>query len=297
MRQIAILLSGVVILVSTGGVSGIEVSELGSSLIFHAPFDSNLDARVVPLGGDQRLYTAESLQRKSLEPGNRCDSVSLETGAGRYGDAIRFAKKTEQVVLYKATADAFQPRSNWAGTISFWMKLNPDEDLEEGYCDPLQFAQREWNDATLFVDFDRELPRDFRLGVFSDYRFWNPTDAKWESIEKKDRPMVVVSKPPFSRTSWTHVLFTFENINSDQGAPAKTTLYMNGLKAGELRMPLQFTWPKENSLGEQNPPAALMLGIYYIGLMDDLAVFSRALKPEEVQFLYELPSGISGLGN
>ncbi len=90
---------------------------------------------------------------------------------------------------------------DWSGTISFWMRLDPDKDLQPGYCDPLQVTQFAWNNGSFFVDFDKDLPRDFRLGVFSDLKFWNPENIDWEKLPVEKRPMVTVKKPPFSRES------------------------------------------------------------------------------------------------
>ncbi len=39
----------------------------------------------------------------------------------------------------------------------------------------------------------------------------------------------------------------------------------------------------------------MKIGWSYIGLMDDLAVFNRALAPEEVKRLYNAPNGVKGL--
>ncbi len=74
---------------------------------------------------------------------------------------------------------------DWNGTISFWMRLDPDKDLQPGYCDPLQVTQFAWNNGSFFVDFDKDLPRDFRLGVFSDLKFWNPENIDWKSCRRK----------------------------------------------------------------------------------------------------------------
>jgi len=41
--------------------------------------------------------------------------------------------------------------------------------------------------------------------------------------------------------------------------------------------------------------AAVVLGINYVGLFDDLAVFSRALSPEEVAALGHLDGGVRSL--
>lgn len=257
---------------------------LKAALHFHAPFDESADA--VKSAADRRIYSAESVARKQVQPGINDAKVSIVAGEGKYGGALRFAAKSKQVFFYSGEAMHYREK-DWDGSVSFWMRLNPDKDLEPGYCDPIQITQRAWNNASFFVDFDKDVPRDFRLGVFSDYTFWNPTNIDWEKLPVEKRPMVTVKKPPFSREAWTHVAFTFEKVNGADNAPATATLYMNGESRGSLKGPMQFHWDLSQS--------AIMIGIEYVGDLDDLAIFRRALTPAEVKQLYQLPKGVSGL--
>lgn len=272
---------------SAGSVNAQQAvnADLKSSLLLHVPFDGSFDARIAT--GNGKIFTAESSDRKKVQEGNHRKEVTIAPGKGRFGDALRFSDRSEEVVFYDGANMGFRSE-NWSGSVSFWLKLNPDKDLKPGFCDPIQITQKQWNDAALFVDFDRELPRDFRLGVFADYKFWNPADIEWEKLPVADRPMVVVKKPPFSGEAWTHVAFTFENYNAaDSNTAARSTLYLNGQSSGSLVKPVQFHWDKENT--------AIMLGLLYIGDFDDLAVFSKALTPAEIQHLYQLPGGASDI--
>lgn len=253
---------------------------ISASLIFHAPFDGSTDASK---GEDRTLYTSDSLERKSEVAGNQRTDVAIVNGAGRYGDSLRFKDNSSQVIFYKGVNAGFK-ETDWSGTVSFWLKLDPDKDLKPGYCDPIQVTDKTWNDAAFFVDFDKELPRTFRLGVFADYKFWNPKDTPWEQIAVADRPMVPVVKPPFSGREWTHVAYTFQNINSSTNAESTATLYLNGQSQGSLKAPLKFSWDPSK--------AAIMLGISYIGDFDDLAIFDRALTPEEIAAVYQMPNGL-----
>jgi len=258
--------------------------DLKQSLHLHVPFDETFDARIA--AGSKKIFTAESAARKEVQEGNQCAQVTIAKAAGRFGDALRFADKTKQVLFYQGTNMNYSEK-DWAGTVSFWLKLSPDQDLKPGFCDPIQITQNAWNDAAFFVDFDRDLPRDFRLGVFADNKFWNPSDIPWEKLPVADRPMVVVKKPPFSREQWTHIAFTFEDINSSENKDATSTLYINGTSAGTMKRPLKFHWDPS--------AAAIMLGLEYIGDFDDLAVFRKALTPAEIQQLFQLPGGVSDL--
>lgn len=242
--------------------------------IFHASFDGKTDADLSI--GDGRLLVAATLDRQELLESAQLKQVSIAKGAGRSGDALRFAAKTKEVVFYEGIESGYQ-KQDWSGSVSVWLKLDPNKDLEPGFCDPLQITERAWNDAAFFIDFDKELPRDFRLGAFADLRAWNPQETPWEQIPVAERPMVVVKQPPFSSSQWTHVCFTWSDVNSSQAAAASCNLYLNGQGQGTYQRPLKFSWDPQRS--------AIMLGINYIGLMDELKVFPVALTPGQVQQL------------
>jgi hypothetical protein len=99
---------------------------------------------------------------------------------------------------------------------------------------------------------------------------------------------VTVEKPPFTKGRWTHVVFTFERFNT--GKPdGVARLYLDGTPQGSLSARQQtFTWDAEN--------AYVALGLSYIGLIDDLAIFNRALTEEEIRALFGLAKGAAALG-
>jgi hypothetical protein len=259
----------------TAGPLDDDWQAIKSSLYFHAPFDGGTDAKVARK--DRLLYTAPSLQRLSQEPGQQRQDVEILAGGGRRGDAIRFRGKSKQVLFYPGSNLDYQPR-DWQGTVSLWLRLTPDEDLGEGYSDPIQMTDKAWNNASFFIDFDIDSPRTFRLGVFADYAFWNPSDRAWDTIPAAERPMVHVPQAPLSRERWTHVAWTFAGINaSNAEEPAVCHFYIDGKLQGSIRRPLRFTWDLER--------AALMLGLDYVGDLDELMLFDRALTGEEIERL------------
>lgn len=252
--------------------------QLTAALVFHAPFDGSPDAK--RFRGDGKIFTAETLARKQTKPGMQRPHVSLATGQGRYGDCLRFTDKTPQVLCF-AGSEVPVADGDSSLTVSFWMKLDPNKDLKPGYCDPIQITQKAWNDAAIFVDFDKDLPRDFRLGVFSDLKAWNPENIAWEKWPVDKRPMVTVKSPPFGADKWTHVALSVEHVNTDKSS---ATLYLDGRAQGTLSQPLRFSWDKTQT--------AIMLGIEYIGDLDDLMIFNRSLTAGEVQGLAALDSSL-----
>lgn len=251
---------------------------IAQAILFHAPFDGSTQAAISK--GEGKLLTADAIERNKILGSDTPSAVTIAKGEGRYGDALRFTAKTSQVVFYEGIECGYQPH-NWSGSVSVWLKLDPNKDLEPGYCDPIQITERAWNDGAFFVDFDKFLPRDFRLGVFADLKSWNPQNIAWDDLPVADRPMIVVKHPPFSADQWTHVCFTWKHINATDKQTPQADLYLNGKHQGTYSPPAQFTWDPQK--------AAIMLGLNYIGLMDDLIVFSQELTADQVSQLYQHP--------
>jgi hypothetical protein len=214
--------------------------------------------------------------------------VSLAFQQGRYGSALRFDRRIKELVAFKAAGNLPYNDRNWSGSVSFWLRLNPDEDLEPGFCDPIQITSKDWNNAAFFTEFTKdEKPREFRLGAYADFPVWNPDNRKWEDIPMAEKPLVPVWNPPFSRDRWTHVVFTWEKFNTGK-ADGVARLYLDGGLKGELS-------PREQTWTWKPDEALMMLGFNYTGWLDDLAVFDGALTLREVNALRNLPRGVSDL--
>ena len=128
---------------------------LAQGLTFHASFDGQVDADYAQ--GDSKFYTAESYKMADqATPGLNHPDVKLSSGKGRYGDALEFQKKNSKALFFKGPGNVEYSDANWSGTVSFWLSLDPAKDLEPGYCDPIQVTDSDWNDAALWVDFNKE---------------------------------------------------------------------------------------------------------------------------------------------
>jgi hypothetical protein len=136
---------------ATGLVRAAATSNLREALTFHASFDHGPDADFGK--GDRQLFNAPSMkQPRTGTPGLPANGVvSIAQGEGKVGDALRFHRKAPEMVFFRVENNLAYAKSNWSGTVSFWLRLNPDVDLEPGYCDPIQITPREWNDAAFWV--------------------------------------------------------------------------------------------------------------------------------------------------
>lgn len=255
---------------------------LRRGLTFHAPFDAGFDA--ASSADDPACRVRADGKMVSPKPG---PEMRLATD-GKFGGCLVFPKKGTVRPEYAATRSLAYGTTDWSATVSVWLRLDPDKDLEPGYCDPVQIVGDDVKKGFIFLEWSKDhTPRHFRFAVRPIYHLWNPDAVGWEQIPDERRPMVKMEQAPFRRDRWTHVTFVLDHIN-EHAAPPRARLHVDGKPVGVIQgHDLTFGWD----------PAAirLVLGAAYVGSMDDLAVWNRALSPEEIDRLHALPGGVSTL--
>ena len=258
-------------------------ARLSKALTLHASFDKGLDADFSR--GDKKCYVQ---QGKMLVPAKPNEEVKLAADAGRFGGALHFPKKGTYRPSYKDGGGLGYNAKSWSASVSAWLRLNPDKDLEPGYCDPIQIIGDDNKKGYIFLEWSKdETPRYFRYAIRPLFPIWNPKNMQWADIPNDKKPMVQVARAPFSREKWTHVVFTLENIN-DKSKPPIGKLYLNGKLQGTIeKWNMTFDWDPAQVL--------LVLGANYVGYMDDLAVFDRPLTDVEVDRIHGLKKGIREL--
>lgn len=258
--------------------------QIKQSLTFFSSFDEGFEAELS--AGDPHFYVAPSWEERqtSRELYSGGDHLQIQHGDGRHGDALWIENADRPVYFYQGKENINYSEMNWEGTVSFWLRLSPNEDLTEGYSDPIQLTDSAWNDGALYVDFTTNTPRTFRFAFFAEREIWDPQLRNWEEIPVEKRPMVEVEEQIFSREHWVHVAFSFRNFNTGE-KNGEVDCYINGEYYDTLSGREQtLIWNKESS--------AIWLGYNYTGYFDELALFDRALSSEEIQYLYSLSGGI-----
>ena len=84
-----------------------------------------------------------------------------------------------------------------------------------------------------------------------------------------------LENPPFDHDRWNNIIINFSGLNTENG---EATLFVNGDFIGsrkEINAP--FTWNIERS--------NIYIGLSYIGLFDELAIFDRALTEPEIRLI------------
>lgn len=263
-------------------VSYSQKNQLKNHLLFYSSFNGKLSANVS--AGDSMLYTAKNYKDvANAKVGLHNPNVILAKGKGITGDALHFKKANTSAIYYKAYKNVGYSNKSWSGTVSFWLQLDPNKDLAPGYCDPICITDHKYNDAALWVDFTDDIPRKFRLGAMGDLDVWNPKNENDEMKWKKRT--VTVNKPPFRAGKWTHIVITYSEINTTKSV---CKLYLDGQLMGLIKdINDPFTWEAKKG--------KIMLGLGYIGMMDELAVFDKALDYKEVKSIFELKNGLNTL--
>jgi hypothetical protein len=257
--------------------------DLRQALTFHASFDRSVDA-------DFSRGEKACLVRKGKEfvPAAPSDDVRIVGRAGKFGGALHFPRKGATRPQYAGPGVLGYNDRSWSVSVSAWLRLEPDQDLEPGYCDPAQIVGDDARKGFIFLEWSKDhSPRFFRYAIRPLVEIWNPTNVGWEDIAPEKRPMVQLGGPIFSREKWTHVVFTIENGNSTTAKPAGR-VFIDGAPRGAIEgWDLRFGWDPAK--------VALVLGAAYVGHIDDVAVFNRALTEAEVKRLHALPKGASEL--
>ncbi len=256
---------------------------LKQALTLHASFDKGLDADFSR--GEKGCFVRKG---KDAVPAVPNEDVKLVADGGRFGGALHFPRKGNTRPQFKGAGVLGYNDKNWSASVSVWLRLDPDKDLEPGYCDPVQITGDDTKKGFIFLEWSKdETPRHFRFAIRPLVQIWNPNNLDWAKMTAEQRPAVNLPRAPFSREEWTHVVFSFENLNDKTKKPVGR-LHMNGKLMGTIEnWDLTLGWNPESVL--------LVLGASYVGHMDDLAVFNRALTDAEVKEIFALKGGIKEL--
>jgi hypothetical protein len=238
------------------------MSRLSQHVCLYASFDSGFDADVAR--GD-RAAAVDA----------RC--ARLVPDGGRFGGAlwIDAHAPSEQVEVAFRGAGNFPYRTTpFDGTISLWLNLNPDEDLDgPTMVDPIQVS-RTASDASFYLDLTRlndpryGSPRKLRLGMYPD----NP------SKDLRHGQLVLVGELGWQRGEWHHVCATWRNVNGGEGATS-AHLYVDGILRGWMEgFTHRLTW--------DTAELTIDLGLRYAGGIDELLILDAALTAEEVGALF-----------
>ena len=244
-----------------------ELTEvLRNHTCLYASFDDSVDAELSRGDGKAVMNT---------------DVVRREPGAGRFGGALVFNARdhgwAENEFLYAARDNFPYRESSFDGSISLWLRGDPDADLSPQYpVDPFHIS-RHAADASFYLDLTR--PNDWRYGSPRKLRFGFYNDSPEQNMFVGGQ-LIVAGELGWSDRKWHHVVATWRNANSGQ-ADGSAALYIDGRLRGTMQgYEHRLTW----NLDE----LAIGLGQRYVGKIDELLITEKALSAEQVSALFTL---------
>jgi hypothetical protein len=282
MKHSLITASLLTALLLPGAAFAQSTAALKQALTFHASFDQGFDA---DFSRGEKAAVVRSKQGTVPLAAN--EELKLVPD-GRFGGGLHFTKKGTTQPRFKGAGVLGYNDKSWSASVSVWLRLDPDKDLAPGYCDPVQIVGDDTKKGFIFLEWSKdETPREFRFAIRPLEQIWNPNKLDWAKMTDAQRPAVNLKRAPFSREAWTHAVFTLENLNDKTKKPVGK-LYLNAKLMGKIE-----NW--DLTLGWNPDAVALVLGASYVGHLDDLAAFDRALTDAEVKQLNALKTGVREL--
>jgi Concanavalin A-like lectin/glucanases superfamily len=199
------------------------------------------------------------------DSGNRRDGAitGATWRAGRFGGALQF-QPGDQVTV------AQFPDATTSWSVSVWVNMPADQQLGNDYITLVS------TEISGIGGWEMNLvptPGDMR---YQFGYFVGPTISDHDFIE---------CTACFQADTWTHIVAVID------GAAAALTLYVNGRRAGPVttdRAVSQGSSTLYMATWSQQPPPAPTR--FLTGALDDIAIWSRALVPEEVAYLTDHPA-------
>ena len=257
------------------------------AVTFYASFDESVkgDAGAGALDAGTRFPHSTEKGQFVFEKGIDATVLKVAKGKGVAGGALEATGPPAKNgwLYFPAKGNLAYKKDGWSGSLSLWCNTDPNRLIKAQFCDPVQITQKGYDNGALWFDFNDAKPRALRFGAF-------PVRAAGQkAVPESDPkvPMVRAGAVDWKEGQWHHVVLTFQNL--DTGKPdAVTTLYIDGKRIGEVKdQAIAMGWDIEK--------AGVYLALGYIGLLDEFALFDRALTAEEVALLHKKPDLLAPL--
>lgn len=260
---------------------------LQNAVTFYASFDEAVKGDVG--GGDLTLSTRfnhETEKNKFVfERGFDDKKYKVARDKGIHGGALEASDVLPRNgrIFFPAKGNIAFKKGGWSGALSVWINTDPDKLLKTKFCDPIQITQKGANNGGIWFDFNDAKPRDMRHGVFPAV----PEGQKPIAEEDPKAPMVRVPKVGFKSGDWHHIVLSWKNFDTGK-KDSVSALYIDGKLIGEVKdYDLTMDWDIDK--------AGIYVAVNYIGLLDELALFNRALTADEVMQLKNKPGLLAGV--
>lgn len=236
----------------------------------YASFDAGPDADVC--GGNGRATL-------------NADVVRFAADVGRSGGALVFKARdhgwAEDEFTFAARDNFPYRQSSFDGTVSLWLRGDPDADLNDEFpVDPFHIS-RHAADGSFYLDLTR--PNDWRYGSPRKLRFGIYGDSPAQDMFVGGQ-LLVVGDLGWNDGNWHHVVGTWQNTNSGR-EDGRAAVYIDGVCRGTMQgYRHQLTWDVD--------ALTIGLGQRYVGAIDELLVLDTCLTDDGISELFQHEPGL-----
>lgn len=178
---------------------------------------------------------------------------------------------------------AYGKNASWGGAISVWVNTDPNQMLRTPFCDPVLITQKGFNNGSIWAHFNDAKPRALQSGTYPSI----PEGLEPIAEEDPKAPLTRLKNVPFKAGEWHHIVLAWDRFNTGR-KDGTHTLWIDGKKIGQLKdHAIAMDWDLEKT--------RVYFAVNLVGLLDELAVFSRPLTDAEVTLLYQRPGVLQSL--
>jgi formylglycine-generating enzyme required for sulfatase activity len=167
-------------------------------------------------------------------------------------------------------------KDGWSGAVSMWVNGDPNK-LKTKFCDPIQITEKGAGNGGIWFDFNDAKPRDLRHGAFPAVE----EGKKGIGEDDPNAPMVWVKRVAFKNNEWRHVVLSWKNFDTGK-KDAVSQLWIDGKLIGEIK-------DREIAMKWDVKKGGIYVSISWLGMIDEMAIFNRALTEEEIKDLHKTP--------
>lgn len=171
----------------------------------------------------------------------------------------------------------FRKDGSWGGAFSVWVNTDPNQLLKTPFCDPVLITQKGFNNGSIWAHFNDAKPRALQAGTYPSI----PDGQEPVPEEDAKAPLTRLKEVNFKAGEWHHIVLSWDRFNTGR-KDGSHSLYVDGKKIGDLKdYPVAMDWDIEQT--------RVYFAVNLVGLLDELAVFTRPLTAAEVSILYKKP--------
>jgi hypothetical protein len=282
----SLVIACVILILAASPLGAGGESALKKAVTFYASFDESLTPDVGTGPISTRFNHEKDAGQFVFEPGFDKTVFRIAKGKGVAGGGcleVTDVLPRNGRIFYPVKGNLAYKKGGWSGAVSMWIDTNPDTLFKLKFCDPVQITQKGANNGGIWFDFNDARPRDLRMGVFPAV----PNGTVGAKETDTDAPMVRVPKVGFKVGAWHHIVLSWSNFDTGK-KDARATLYIDGKQIGDVKnRAIAMDWDIEK--------AGIYTAVGYTGLLDEMALFNRALTAEDVTLLHKTPGLLSGL--